>query len=210
MNETDRLPLVVFPSILSWSNNNILYLNSKLYSDGDKTRKQQERKHVQTSLKTSRTCTTRFENKEKNKEEHLTSLKKLSIYFIESLRFPGLTDCLPAVWWRTTRSKETVLTSDSGKLFAITGSQDVSCNSKTAFSQEVRLSFAFTEPLHQLRDSVLFGWNIQCETNNYSGTKNLFYQKEDSSMPLWTMLNSFADVFSVRLENMATWAQLKF
>lgn len=155
MNETDRLPLVVFPSILSWSNNNILYLNSKLYSDGDKTRKQQERKHVQTSLKTSRTCTTRFENKEKNKEEHLTSLKKLSIYFIESLRFPGLTDCLPAVWWRTTRSKETVLTSDSGKLFAITGSQDVSCNSKTAFSQEVRLSFAFTEPLHQLRDSRL-------------------------------------------------------
>lgn len=155
MNETDRLPLVVFPSILSWSNNNILYLNSKLYSDGTKHENNRKENMYKTSLKTSRTCTTRFENKEKNKEEHLTSLKKLSIYFIESLRFPGLTDCLPAVWWRTTRSKETVLTSDSGKLFAITGSQDVSCNSKTAFSQEVRLSFAFTEPLHQLRDSRL-------------------------------------------------------
>lgn len=29
MNEMDRLPLVVFPSIFSLSENNILYLNSK-------------------------------------------------------------------------------------------------------------------------------------------------------------------------------------
>lgn len=48
MNEMDRLPLVVFPCILSWSNNNILYLNSKLYSDGTKhenNRKENMYKH---------------------------------------------------------------------------------------------------------------------------------------------------------------------
>lgn len=45
MNEMDRLPLAVFPS-LSLSKNNILYLNSKLYSDGTKLQKQQERKRT--------------------------------------------------------------------------------------------------------------------------------------------------------------------
>lgn len=54
MNEMDRLPLVVFPSILSLSKNNILYLNSKLYSDGTKqhrnNRKENMYKHPQKHL----------------------------------------------------------------------------------------------------------------------------------------------------------------
>lgn len=48
---------------------------------GQNNAKKQERKHVQTSLKTSCTCTTQYKNTEKNKEEHLTSLKWLSIHF---------------------------------------------------------------------------------------------------------------------------------
>lgn len=46
MNEMDRLPLVVFPSILSLSKNNILYLNSKLYSDGTKQHRNNRKENM--------------------------------------------------------------------------------------------------------------------------------------------------------------------
>lgn len=46
MNEMDRLPLVVFQSILSLSENNILYLNSKLYSDWTKKQKNNRKENM--------------------------------------------------------------------------------------------------------------------------------------------------------------------
>lgn len=42
----DRLPLVVFPSILSLYKNNILYLNSKLCSDGTKQHKNNRKENM--------------------------------------------------------------------------------------------------------------------------------------------------------------------